>query len=107
MQSVTDLRYHPALRRSYWCIDDYRGPEILETKAAAQVAFKSRDDFCDQVRTFFQDVPSTFFQGWTTTGLQSGEGPNHIKQAIKDLQSGTRLSTVKENSALFQDLKKN
>lgn len=75
----------------------------LDAKAKADSRFTSVDDFRQQVTAYFEDVPTAFFQGWKTTGLQSGDGPRWIKEAIEELRSGTRLGTLQENSPLYAD----
>lgn len=75
---------------------------FLENLAAANYAFSGMDDFRQRVSKFFADVPGTFFQGWEATGLQSGDGPNHIKEAVGKLRKGTTLTTVRRDSVLFK-----
>jgi len=75
---------------------------FLEDKAKGDSSFSSLSDFRAQVGRFFSDVPPTFFQDWQATGLQSGEGPKWIKEALEMFRSGQRLSTVRDKSPLFQ-----
>lgn len=74
---------------------------FIESKAKAKVKFKSLDDFKEQVREFFADVPPTFFVNWTQTGLQSGTGWDDIKEAIEMFQNGSTLQKVQKESKLF------
>ena len=78
-------------------------PESIFAKY--KVKFKDIEDFRSQVSEYFSDVPSTFFQGWQRTGLQSGDGPEQIKQAIEMFRDGSTLKTVKSESPLFLPLK--
>jgi len=78
---------------------------FLEAKSKGDSTFKDLSDFTEQVEKYFADVPATFFQGWTLTGLQSGDGPTWIKKAIEMFRDGKRLGTVKEESELFQKAK--
>ena len=74
---------------------------FITSKARGDVTFDSLDDFAAQVQRFFNNVPASFFQDWAATGLQSGDGPQTIKNAVGELRNGTALSTVKSNSPLF------
>lgn len=74
---------------------------FIENKAGAKVKFQSLEDFRTQVREFFADVPSAFFQSWSETGLQSGTGWSLIKEAVQMFQNGTKLHKVQEKSGLF------
>ena len=74
---------------------------FIESKASAKVKFLSMDDFRTQVREFFADVPSAFFQNWSETGLQSGKGWELIKEAVEMFQNGTKLHKVQKDSGLF------
>lgn len=78
---------------------------FIESKAGALVKFTSIDDFRQQVREFFENVPGSFFRGWEETGLQSGKGWEHIKKAVAMFQSGKRLEKVTEESELFKKSK--
>ena len=75
---------------------------FLKSQSEADVEFDNIDDFRRRVAKYFQKVPGTFFTSWEATGLQSGDGPDHIKKAIKDLRAGANLSTVQDKSPLFQ-----
>lgn len=78
---------------------------FIEAKSKADIKFKNLQDFVEQVNNYFKDVSGTFFQGWEATGLQSGERHIWIKNAIEDLRSGTKLSTLQENSPLYKKTK--
>lgn len=78
---------------------------FLDNKRRAFVEFDDYADFEKQVKTFFEDVPATFFQGWEKPGLQSGDGPDLIKDAIEQFQDGRTLKTVQSSSQLFQKVK--
>jgi hypothetical protein len=54
------------------------------------------------VERFFEKVPGAFFVGWEATGLQSGQGPDHIKTAVMWLREGRQLGKVKDDSELFR-----
>ncbi len=75
--------------------------KFLEDKASGRVRFSSLEDFTQQVREYFVDVPAPFFQNWTATGLQSGEGWQLIKNAIQMFSNGKQLSTVQRESDLW------
>ena len=75
---------------------------FLESKAAGDAQFANLDDFKDQVRRYFESVPSTFFQNWKATGLQSGDGPEWIKNAIGMFRNEATLADVKDESPLFK-----
>lgn len=77
---------------------------FLEKKAGGDSQFKDRDDFVDQVERFFEKVPGAFFVGWEATGLQSGQGPDHIKAAVTALREGRQLGKVKDESELFRKI---
>ena len=79
---------------------------FIENLSEGNVQFSDLADFRDRVKTFFQDVPGTFFQGWEATGLQSGDGPDHIRDAIMELRKGTQLRKVRKDSVLFKKLEK-
>ena len=74
---------------------------FIQVKASAMVKFTDLEDFRNQVREFFTCVPSTFFQNWTVSGLQSGNGWEWIKEALKMFQDGQRLPSVQRDSKLF------
>jgi hypothetical protein len=74
---------------------------FIESKAAGDSKFTNLEDFKTQVKEFFDLVPSGFFMNWAATGLQSGDGPMHIKEAVKSLRGGKQLATVKKDSELF------
>lgn len=74
---------------------------FLETKAKAQVKFGNIEAMREQVGEYFDKVPATFFQNWLATGLQSGDGPKIIREAIMMFQEGKSLKIVKEKSDLF------
>jgi hypothetical protein len=75
---------------------------FLENLADANYSFNDMDDFRRRVSIFFADVPGTFFQGWEATGLQSGDGPSYIKEAVGKLRKGATLTTVRKESVLFK-----
>jgi hypothetical protein len=75
---------------------------FIESKASGMIKFQSEEDFKEQVREFFQAVPALFFQNWNATGLQSGDGWQIIKDAVKSLQSGERLLSIQKESALWK-----
>lgn len=75
---------------------------FIESKAKGRVKFSSLEDFCEQVRDFFNPVPATFFQNWTATGLQSGQGWDAIKAAVEMFQNGATLAKVQSQSSLFK-----
>jgi hypothetical protein len=75
---------------------------FLEAKSGGDARFKDVNDFKTQVAEYFAKVPPTFFQGWPRTGLQSGDGPDMIKDAIKALRNGKQLVTVQEEEDLFK-----
>jgi hypothetical protein len=75
---------------------------FIESKASGMIKFQSEEDFKEQVREFFQAVPASFFQNWNATGLQSGDGWQIIKDAVKSLQSGERLLSIQKESALWK-----
>jgi hypothetical protein len=75
--------------------------QFLSTKSDALTRFESRDDFKNKVKEYFSSVPAAFFQNWTQTGLQSGEGPDYIKEAIKSFVQGKSLKKVMEDSPLY------
>lgn len=79
---------------------------FIETKSTSDTRFESLSDFKSQVTTFFEDVPASFFQGWEATGLQSGEGPAEIRNALKLFKEGETLKSVREQSVLFKKVKK-
>jgi hypothetical protein len=74
---------------------------FIESKAKGKIKFQSMNDFREQVREFFADVPGGFFLGWTQTGLQSGKGWEEIKRAVEMFQSGMKLNKVQSKSELF------
>lgn len=79
---------------------------FLEAKSEADVKFKSAQHMAAEVSEYFKDVPGPFFMGWEATGLQSGDGPQWIMNAIKSLRAGQQLGTVTKNSELFAKPKK-
>jgi hypothetical protein len=80
---------------------------FIENQSEGDTRFEGIEDFVKKVELFFYKVPSTFFQGWEATGLQSGDGPDHIKDAIKELRKGQQLKTVRDKSFLFHKTEKN
>ena len=94
--------FHLLMIVTMYELQDY----FIETKAAADARFSSMEDFEDQVRTFFADVPAAFFQNWEATGLQSGDGPATIRQALKMFKEGSKLKEVTKASPLFNSSKK-
>jgi hypothetical protein len=74
---------------------------FLTKKAEGDARFVSLEDFIEQTARFFDMVPGTFFKGWEATGLQSGRGPDHIKNAVMALRDGRQLAKVMEDSPLF------
>jgi hypothetical protein len=77
---------------------------FIETKAQADIRFTSLEDFRGQVKVFFEDVPAAFFQNWTATGLQSGKGPQQIREALQMFKNGESLKKVKDSSPLFNPM---
>lgn len=75
---------------------------FLESKAGGDAKFKDIQDFSNQVHDFFGEVPPTFFQNWESTGLQSGQGPDWIKKAMRELRGGKKLGDIHSESPLFQ-----
>jgi hypothetical protein len=75
---------------------------FLDTKSTADVAYQDISAFKADVKKFFQDVPATFFVGWSATGLQTEEGSRNIREAIEDLRRGMSLKTLKQNSSLYR-----
>jgi hypothetical protein len=75
---------------------------FIETKAKADVRYNSVDEMKADVRRFFEDVKAPFFRDWKATGLQSGEGPTNIRDAVEQLRAGTRLLKLMENSPLYR-----
>jgi len=75
--------------------------QFLESMAASVTKFQSKDDFKAKIREYFTNVPGTFFQNWTQTGLQSGEGPEYIKKALHDFVQGNTLKQVMKKSPLY------
>lgn len=75
---------------------------FLSKKADADSVFANVEDFKTQVAKFFENVPGAFFLNWEATGLQSGQGPEHIKNAVMRLRDGKTLGTVKDTSELFK-----
>jgi len=71
-------------------------------QSEANKEFDSLEQFGEEVDKYFKDVPGTFFQGWETTGLQSGDGPRWIKEALSSLRKGMKLSRLRESSELFK-----
>jgi hypothetical protein len=79
---------------------------FLTDQSKANKEFNDVAHFGDEVDKYFKDVPSTFFQSWETTGLQSGDGPRWIREAITSLREGTKLSKLRETSELFRKKEK-
>jgi hypothetical protein len=74
---------------------------FIEAKSKADGKFLSIDDFNSQVKSYFKDVSPTFFRSWEATGLQSGDGPKFIREALEELRGGKQLKTVMGDSPLF------
>jgi hypothetical protein len=75
---------------------------FIETKAKADVTYGSVPALKADVRRFFEDVSPAFFKDWKATGLQSGEGPKNIREAVENLRAGMKLITVTERSPLYR-----
>jgi hypothetical protein len=97
---VKEKKFHLLMIVTMTVLQEY----FLETKAAAKIKFRNIDDFKCQIKEFYEDVPGSFFVDWKRSGLQSGDGPEIIQNAIKSLLDGVKLSKVKEESALFLEL---
>jgi hypothetical protein len=78
---------------------------FIDTKAKANVRFSSIEDFRTQVKVFFEDVPAILFTNWAATGLQSGDGPAQIRNAIERAQSGDSLKSIRADHPLFKVMK--
>ena len=74
---------------------------FIDAKAEGGLKFHSVDDFRTAVREFFEPVPAAFFRNWSATGLQSGDGPTYIRDAIKKFRNGTTLETIAKESQLY------
>jgi len=74
---------------------------FLKTKAKADVKYPTIEQFKEDVKNFYTSVPGAFFTKWSATGLQSGDGPSYIQDAIEQLRGGTSLSRLQRNSNLF------
>jgi hypothetical protein len=74
---------------------------FIDAKAEGGLKFHSVDDFRTAVREFFEPVPAAFFRNWSATGLQSGDGPSYIRDAIKRFRNGTTLETIAKESQLY------
>lgn len=90
--------FHLLMIVTMYELQDY----FIETKSDADAQFASLDDFREQVGRFFEDVPAAFFQNWARTGLQSGDGPEHIRSALVMFKKGSQLKQVHETNPLFQ-----
>lgn len=77
---------------------------FLEAKAKGDAQFKDMEDFTQQVNRFFEKVPGAFFINWEATGLQSGDGPKYIKNAVEMFREGKQFATVRDSSELFRKL---
>jgi hypothetical protein len=75
--------------------------QFLSAMANSVTKFESRDHFQQKVKEYFSSVPAIFFQNWTQTGLQSGDGPTYIKEAIGMFVAGNSLKKVMEKSPLY------
>ena len=75
--------------------------QFLLAMTSSVTKFESREDFKKKVKEYFASVPASFFQNWTQTGLQSGEGPEYIKEAISLFVQGKSLKKVMEESPLY------
>ena len=79
--------------------------KFIEDKAAGGVKFQNIDDFKEQVRDYFSVVPAAFFQDWTATGMQSGDGWRWIKEAVDMFRKQMSLKSVKDKSKLYEGKK--
>lgn len=89
--------YHLLYIVTMHCMQDL----FLESKSEADSRFDSVENFKEEVKLFFSKVPATFFQSWDATGLQSGDGPTVIKEAIKLFRKGHKLPYVQDESILW------
>ncbi len=74
---------------------------FIDAKAEGGVKFHSVEGFRAEVREFFTPVPAAFFRNWSATGLQSGDGPIYIRDAIKKFRNGSTLETIAKESQLY------
>jgi hypothetical protein len=74
---------------------------FIDAKAEGGFKFRSVEDFRSEVHDFFDAVPAAFFRNWSATGLQSGDGPTYIRDAIKRFRNGTTLETIAKESQLY------
>jgi hypothetical protein len=98
---VKDSGFHLLMIVTMFELEDY----FIETKAAADTRFSSVADFENQTSTFFDDIPAVFFQHWEATGLQSGDGPAYIRDALRMFKDGSSHKDVKKESPLFKSRK--
>ena len=74
---------------------------FISVKVKAKSNYTSVEDFRSDVEDFFEDLKSTFFLGWTATGLQSGNGPQEIQNAIESALDGTTMNKLQNESYLW------
>ncbi len=73
----------------------------ITTKARAQIALATPEELHDDAKKWFNQVPAAFFVGWEGKGLQSGDGPDHIKEALTAVIDGESLNKAKAKYYIF------
>jgi hypothetical protein len=77
---------------------------FLKSQQDAGTQFESIDQFTEKVTAFYKPVKAAFFRGWERTGLQSGDGPKIIEDALREYRGGETLAKVLQGNVLFQKL---
>lgn len=77
---------------------------FLESQKKAGVQFASVEDFVEKITNFYEPVKAAFFRGWKRTGLQSGDGPTIIRNALDEYRDGVPLDKIIKENVLFKDL---
>jgi hypothetical protein len=77
---------------------------FLKSQQDAGTQFESFEQFTEKVTTFYKPVKAAFFRGWERTGLQSGDGPKIIEDALREYRGGETLAKVLQGNVLFQKL---
>jgi hypothetical protein len=77
---------------------------FLKSQQDAGTQFASVDQFGEKVTAFYKPVKAAFFRGWQRSGLQSGDGPKIIEDALREYRGGETLAKVLQENVLFRKL---
>jgi hypothetical protein len=77
---------------------------FLKTQQDAGTQFDSLAQFKEKVTAFYKPVKAAFYRGWERSGLQSGDGPKIIEDALREYRGGETLAKVLQGNVLFKKL---